>query len=115
MSKLSEKMTANEKQLDLIYNTIHDIAFLISVEEGQRFRFQSVNKSFLIATGLQPDQIEGKYIDEVIPEPSLSIVLNNYKRAIQNKRTVQWEEVSEYPIGQKTGIVSITPVFNDAN
>jgi len=111
--KAEEVLRANEKQLDLIYNTVNDIIFLISIEKEQRFWFKSVNRSFLLVTGLKQEQIIGKYIDEVIPEPSLTLVLNNYNRAIQTHETVEWEEISEYPAGRKTGIVTVTPVFND--
>ncbi len=49
----------------------------------------------------------------MIPEPSLSIVLEKYQRAIDICRTIQWEETSDYPSGRKTGIVSITPAINE--
>jgi PAS domain S-box-containing protein len=111
--KAAESIRANEQKIDLIYNTTQDVLYLITVKD-KRYCFASVNKSFYTTTGFAEEQVVGKYIDEVIPEPSLSIVLKNYRTAIDNKQTYQWQEVSEYPTGTKTGIVSITPVF-DAN
>src|SRR4029079_17272680 len=55
----------------------------------------------------------GRSVAEVIPEPSLSLVLANYSRAIREKRTIAWDEVTPYPAGKKYGEVSITPIFDE--
>ncbi len=111
--KAEEALIARGQQLDLIYNTVGDIIFLLSVEEDLRYRFTSVNNAFVAATGLSHEMVEGKYADETIPPGSRTLVLNKYGQAIREKRTIQWEETTEYPAGKKTGIVSITPVFNN--
>jgi len=102
-----------EKQLGLIYDSIGDLIFYIKVDSGSNYTFLSVNKTFLKATGLAMELVIGKNIKEVIPEPSQKLVLNNYEKAIREKRIVYWEETSQYPTGLKTGIVSIAPVFDD--
>lgn len=107
-------LSNKESELSSIYNTISEVIYSISVEENGRYRFKSVNKAFLKATGLEESQIIGKYVDDVIPEPSLSAVLKNYKKAIKDKRMVKWEEITDYPSGRKYGDVTITPLF-DAN
>ncbi len=104
---------SRERQLEIIFNTTTDIIFLISIERGSRYRFTSVNQAFLSTTGLNREQVEGKYITDVVPASSQSIVIAKYQQAINERKTIQWEEISDYPAGKKTGIVSITPVFND--
>ena len=111
--KAEELVKSREQQLKLIYNTVSDSIFLISIEAGPRYLFTSVNSAFLVATGLRKEQVEGKYADEIIPEPSLGFVLKKYQQAILERRIMEWEETSEYPTGKKTGIVSITPVFDE--
>ncbi|HEY6977702.1 MAG TPA: PAS domain S-box protein, partial [Chitinophagaceae bacterium] len=108
-----ESLKAHEQQLELIYNTSIDIIFLISVEDGNRYRFTSANHAFLTATGLRKEQVVGKYVEEVIPGSSRSIVISKYQQAILEHQIIQWEETSDYPAGRKTGIVTITPVFNE--
>jgi chemotaxis protein methyltransferase CheR len=49
----------------------------------------------------------------VIPETSVRLVLDNYKKAIKENRIVRWEETSVYPSGEKVGYVSIAPVLNE--
>ncbi|HEX7847500.1 MAG TPA: PAS domain S-box protein [Chitinophagaceae bacterium] len=111
--KAEELIRKNEEQLELIYNASGDVIFLVSIEEGRCYRFKSVNQTFFRITGLTPSQIIGKCIEDVIPPGSLSLVKSKYEEAITTGKTVQWEEISEYPTGKKTGIVTVNPVFND--
>jgi PAS domain S-box-containing protein len=97
----------------LVYTSVNDVIFHLR-PEGGRFRFVHVNAAFTRATGLAETEVAGRYVDEIIPEPSLSLVLEKYRQAIEERRTVRWDEVTEYPTGRKYGTVSVTPVF-DAN
>jgi PAS domain S-box-containing protein len=99
--------------LSQIFNMVSEIIFLLAVEPGDNFRFISVNQSFLNGTGLSVDQVVGKRYQEVIPEPAHALVLANYQKAIQEKKTVHWEETSVYPVGKRYGEVSVTPVFDE--
>ena len=55
----------------------------------------------------------GTTVNEIIPEPSLTMVLGKYRQAIAENTIVRWEEISDYPTGRLTGVVSIAPVFDD--
>ncbi len=106
-----EMEAASEQVRALVHSSVSDVVFHIRVE-GDRFRFVEVNPVFLRATGLQEAQVVGKFVDEVIPEPSCSQVTANYRQAIAERRTVRWEEITPYPAGKKYGEVSITPVID---
>jgi PAS domain S-box-containing protein len=108
-----EALREREQELISMYNTIRDVIFHIAVEPDGRFRFVSVNASFLRITGLSREAVVGKTVNEVIPEPSLTMVLGKYRQAIAEKTIVSWEETSDYPIGRLTGEVSIAPVLDD--
>ena len=41
------------------------------------------------------------------------MVLGKYRQAIAENTIVRWEEISDYPTGRLTGIVSIAPIFDD--
>lgn len=109
-----EALRTRESQLALIYEHIHDIIFVVGVEPGERFRFISVNRKFIETTGLQNNQVIGKLVEEVIPEPSLAIVLGKYKEAIRNRKSVHWVETTDYPAGRRIGEVSVSPAFDAA-
>ncbi len=112
--KAEEALRESEQRLSSIYNTVGDIIFHLAVEKDGRYRFISVNQAFLSVTGLTYDQVAGKGVDEVIPQPSLALVLKKYGEAIREKRIVRWEETSDYPTGRLTGEVSVAPAFDDA-
>lgn len=95
----------------LVYLSVSDVIFNIKVERD-RFRFVRINQAFTRATGLTEEQVVGKLVDDVIPEPSLSLVLHHYREAIRERRTVRWEEKTEYPTGTKYGEVSVTPIVD---
>jgi PAS domain S-box-containing protein len=112
--KMAEKaLREREQRLSNIYETLGDSVFHLAVEPGGEFRFVSINRSFSDVTGLKPEEIVGKRVSEIIPEPSLTLVLANYRRAIEGKTIVRWEETSDYPTGQLVGEVSVAPVFDD--
>ncbi|HJV49127.1 MAG TPA: PAS domain S-box protein [Geothrix sp.] len=103
---------ARETFFSLVYNNVTDALFFLGVQPGGAYSFLSINPAFTQITGVPPEAILGKDVREVIPEPSLSLVLARYGQAIQTRATVRWEETSEYPTGTKHGEVSVTPVFD---
>jgi PAS domain S-box-containing protein len=102
----------NEHRLSSIYNTVGDVIFYLDVISKDVYKFNSVNKSFCNVTGLSEDMIIGKLVNEIIPEPSLSLILKKYQQAINKNSILRWEETTNYPKGKITGEVSIAPIFN---
>ena len=103
----------NEQRLSSIYDTVGDVLTYLEVEDIDKYRFKSVNNSFYKITGLSEEMVIGKLISEIIPEPSLSYVLNKYREAIETKSIIRWEETTNYPTGKLFGEVSIAPVFDN--
>ncbi|MDB5280797.1 MAG: domain S-box-containing protein [Ferruginibacter sp.] len=112
--KAEEKIKVNQQELKLIYNSTNDVLFLIGVQDEKEFSFISMNETGLQAMGITLKQLQNKHVKDIIPRSSLHLVLGKYKEAIDTKKTVHWEETSEYATGIKTGIVSISPIYNEA-
>jgi PAS domain S-box-containing protein len=102
-----------ERRLSLFYQNVADCLYMISVEDGERYRFISVNEAFLTVTGFRRDEVVGRYVEEVLPETSRGLVREKYGEAIRENRTVRWEEVAEMPAGRRIGEVFITPVHDE--
>ena len=109
----SDVLKESEQQLVSIYNTVQDVIFHLAVESEGRFRFVSVNAAFLRVTGLSREMVVGKTVNEVIPPPSLEMILKKYRQAIEENTAVLWEETSAYPAGLVTGEVTIVPIFDN--
>jgi PAS domain S-box-containing protein len=112
LRKTAEALRQKEQQLASIYDTVGDVIFQLAVESEGQFRFISVNAAFLRVTGLSREAVVGKAVNEVIPEPSLTMVVGKYRQAIEENTIVCWEETSDYPTGRLTGEVSVTPVID---
>ena len=95
-----------------IYENVPGIVFYIAVEPDGEFRFLSVSRDFLTATGLSREQVVGSLVRDVIPPPSCDVVLNHYREAIRSGQSVRWEEQSVYPAGQRYGEVAVTPLYD---
>lgn len=86
---------------------------MLDIAGPDLYTFSFVNRAFQVTTGLPVERVIGSYVDDIIPEPSLTLVKEKYQQAIQTKEQVSWQEVSDYPTGQKTGKVSVVPVLED--
>jgi PAS domain S-box-containing protein len=111
--RAEEALREREKSLASIYNTVGDVIFHLAVEPAGQFRFVSVNSAFSKVTGLSSEMVVGRTVNEIIPEPSLTMVLEKYQQAIAENTIMRWEEISDYPSGRLIGVVSIAPVFDD--
>src|SRR5215831_14964783 len=100
------------EELSAIYENVPGIMFYIAVEPDGEFRFLSVSRDFLTATGLSREQVVGSLVRDVIPTPSCDMVLSRYREAIRSGQPVRWEEKSVYPAGQKYGEVAVTPLYD---
>jgi PAS domain S-box-containing protein len=103
---------AREQELTAIYENVPGIVFYIAIEPDSEFRFVSVSRDFLTATGLSREQVVGSLVRDVIPPPSRDAVLNHYREAIRSGQPVRWEEESVYPAGPRCGEVAVTPLYD---
>ncbi len=103
----------SEGRLRSMFETIGDVIFQLRVESDGQYRFIAINQAFVKTTGIPAEMIIGKLVSEVIPEPSLTLVLEKYHEAIGKKSVVRWTETTEYPTGTLTGDVSVSPVFGE--
>lgn len=99
-------------EIRTIYDSVADVLFTLAVESDEIFRFTSVNRRFLEITGLSRDAVVGKDFREVIPPESQELVLSKYREAVDERRSVSWEETSEYAAGLRYGEVSVKPIFD---
>lgn len=107
-----ETLRARETQLSIIYDNAYEVIVMIGVEPDGQFRFISVNRRFTEETGIAQEHVVGKLVQDIIPEPALTLVLARYREAIHSRQPAHWEEISEYPSGTKVGEVTIAPVFD---
>ncbi len=109
--KTAQQLRQSYGQLSSIFEAVGDVVFVLDVEPDEVFRFRSVNPAFLKKTGMSENDVVGKRIEQVFPEPSLS--LTNYRRAVEDRHLVCWEQTTSYPAGTLIGEVTVAPVYSD--
>ena len=103
----------NEKELTLIFDTISDAIFTLSIEKNEVYRFLKVNNQFLKNLGKQQDEVIGKKLEDVVPPENITFVKSKYSEAVASGKNLCWEETIHLKNGTKTGIVSVTPLFDE--
>ncbi len=104
--------------LSFLQHRIRDVIFVLEVSQqpsGQyrfHYRFIYVNAAFEVATGVPPEAVVGKAVEDVIPPESIALVRSKYRQAIDTGQSVHWDEVTPYPTGTKVGEVTVTPLMN---
>ncbi|MBZ0238980.1 MAG: GAF domain-containing protein [Deltaproteobacteria bacterium] len=107
----AEHEAAHDRLRALVHLDVSDVIFYLRVR-GDEYRFDEVNAAFLATTGLREDQVIGKRVDDVIPQPSLALVRQKYAEAIREGKTVRWDEITDFPSGRRHGEVSVTPIVD---
>jgi len=111
--RAEEALRIKDRQLSSIFSNVPDVLFYLSVEKYGQYRFLTVNQSFLNKVHLTEDQVVGKYVHEVIPEPLCSRASEKCLQVICEKKTLEWEEVQEYPYGKRYGDCYITAIYDE--
>jgi PAS domain S-box-containing protein len=111
-SRRKAAFSANAGQLAQFYYSVDAALFSLAVEPGQRLRLLFANNHFLASAGLRPEQVIGKRIDQIIPEPFCARVLKQCLESISTRETVRWDETYVHESGVKYGKVSVTPVLD---
>lgn len=108
---LSDELSAHLKHLQLVFDHLEDVVYVARVDPDG-YRFVAVNAAFFEATGLQPAEVEGRLIGDVIPSPSLELVNSQVEKAIRTGQPVHWKDVTAFPAGTRHGEVMVAPVFD---
>jgi diguanylate cyclase (GGDEF)-like protein/PAS domain S-box-containing protein len=112
LAQLQDEARHRAAAFSIVYSNMEEVAFHVRRDDAGAFHFESVNNAFCAATGLTRGQVVGKRIEQVIPEPSCTVVREHYRAAIARGATERWEETTAFPSGLKVGLVSVTPVFD---
>ena len=107
---LLKRIASQQQHLAMLFHGVSDSLFLLEVDSYGGYRFLCVNAAFLTMAGLTREQVDGKWIEDVLPAPSHDRMLDNCRAAIREHTTVRWEDSADYPAGQRVGEVTLTPL-----
>lgn len=98
--------------LSTIFDNVEQSVLLIGIEPGNRYKALLVNKAFGKTSGF-PQDVAGKYVDEVVTQPALyDHLVRRYRNAIASKQMVTYSEWLDVPNGKRRFDVKIIPILN---
>jgi PAS domain S-box-containing protein len=121
----SRRLKGLTEEYEAIFETAPDAIFLIDVESGEggsdtgteggdyEFRFQRLNPSHEVTTGLTTDTVRGKTPREVLGDALGAQVEANYRRCVEAREPVTYDEELEMPEGRLVWQTSLAPVVVD--
>ncbi len=98
----------SQKRLEKIFNTVEDIIVEI-VKEDQKYIISAVNKSFTYNTGITYHEAVNKPIEHVFVNNH--ILINSINEAVKSRKTVSWEDDSNFPVGNRHWENFVAPLF----
>ncbi len=100
-------------EYEIIFNNTQDALFLVDVCQDGAFRFRRLNVTHEKLTGLRTKDVRGKTPREILPPEVGKAVEERYRKCLDQKEAITYEEKLEFPTGVKYWLTSLTPVMND--
>ena len=83
---------SNLFNLEFIFNNVTDLIFLVRIEGKDKYRFESVNKSYLQVTKMNKKDIINKTFEEVLSPGVFKTVKKTYETILKTGKPVIQEE-----------------------
>jgi PAS domain S-box-containing protein len=101
---------------EAIFREMQDAVFLIDVEQAgddYRFTFQRNNASHRQRTGLSEDELRGQTPRDLLGDEQGAAVAANYRRCVEQRDTIEYEEALTLPGGTSHWQTKLTPITDD--
>lgn len=99
----------SEESFKEIFENSPDNIFVFEVCPDNRFRAKKINSALEKIFNTERTNIEGKYLDEIVDAKSAEAISNNFRRCIETKSQVQYDEFANLP--GKSYSTSLTPIM----
>ncbi|MDN5302947.1 MAG: diguanylate cyclase, partial [Thermoanaerobacteraceae bacterium] len=99
-------------ELETVFNGTQDAMFLVRVENGE-FRYIRNNAAHQKLTGFGLEKLQGKTPRELAGEEIGEKVEANYRRCLEARTAITYEETLKLPGGERVWMTSLSPVFEN--
>jgi PAS domain S-box-containing protein len=115
-----QELQTSENRLALVFNASRDMMCLVKVDPGPAFRVVSVNAEYVRTVqragfALTAADLVGHLLDEWraifrFPEEAWRLLVIRYRRVVETRQPLHYEELTETPAGTFYGDTWLTPV-----
>ena len=100
-----------KEEYEIIFNNTQNALFLIEVIEEKEMRYIRLNKAHEQLTGLKTAEVKGKTPQEIFGPEFGAELEAKYKKCIEARETVKYEETLKLPGGKRDWLTTLSPVF----
>jgi len=93
-----------------LYNHTEDAIFWIRVTEDGQFLVEATNPSHQRKTGLTPEVLWNRPLNEILPPEIVAHVTANYRRCLEAGHPIEYEETLDLPAGRRTWLTQLVPI-----
>lgn len=108
-----EKLKKLSNEYETIFNNVQESIFLIDVTEEKDFEIQRLNPYEEEIMGYETEEVRGKTPVEAFGEELGKKFEKKYRRCLENKQTISYEEEVELSTGKKITLTRLTPMIID--
>ncbi len=103
------------EEYEVVFNNTQDALFLLDVTEDGNICFRRLNKTHEKLTGLKTEEVKGKTPVEVLGPETGKSVEANYKKCLDSKEPISYEEKLSLATGERYWLTVLTPVIKNGS
>jgi len=97
-----------------VFDHLSVCMFFVDVTPEGRFRYVRFNPAEEAALGLTTEQVAGKYVEEVFDRDLAEKLSRNYRRCIEEGRTITYDDELNLPTGSRHFHSNLIPIRNSS-
>lgn len=111
----TEEFRRLQKEYETVFTSAQDAIFLVDViqESEPQFELRRLNPAHEKVSGLSTEDDRGKSPRELLGEEQGAELEENYRRCLEVKEPISYEEVLEFPAGTSTWHTKMSPVLTE--
>ncbi len=112
--RYEEHLRESEQRYREVFDNVSDTLYLLEVTPDGRFRNLEINPAFEKSSGIDRQQLIGKFIEETVPKETAEAVAAKYRRCIESGTAYEEEVALDLPNGRRFYHSTLIPVPNAA-
>ncbi|SDL29554.1 sensor domain-containing diguanylate cyclase/phosphohydrolase [Halarsenatibacter silvermanii] len=109
----NNKLEGLLKEYKIVFDSVHSSIFLLGVDDNKRITFQKLNPLHEKLTGLSTENIKDKTPVEVFGPELGKEIEKNYRKCLNKRGKIEYEEKLTLPEGERVWSTSLTPIIFD--
>ncbi len=103
-----------ETRYSSFFNNLAEALFIVRVEPDGEFAFEAINPALARATGLDPERLRGRRINDALGSEVAGAIVPRYVQCRDRGESIDYEETLDLPIGQRVFHTVLVPVKDAA-